>query len=121
MTSFTRRSAAHDHQVVIHDSAALALWLRELERFDSVLAAQTAYLDAVADGAVESPPEPFVGTVGLPQLPSSLGPYARDLVQRNDAILRRAEALSAQLRPRERRPMAVASGSARGTILERQA
>jgi hypothetical protein len=86
-------------------SDVLDQWLHELERLDEVLAAQSDYLDAVESGATAAPPAPFVGTPGLPQMPSDLTPYARDLLARNEAVNRRALTLSAQLRPRQQRPM----------------
>ena len=102
------------------DAAALQCWLTELERLDAVLAAQTRYLDAVEHGESATPPEPFVGTPGLPQLPRDLTPYARDLVRRNADVTARAMAMSAQLRPRRPRPMHVSTPS-RGTRFEQQA
>jgi len=80
-------------------------WLHELERLDEVLAAQSTYLDAVESGETAAPPTPFIGTPDLPQMPADLTPYARDLLARNEAVNRRALALSAQLRPRQQRPM----------------
>lgn len=100
--------------------AELDRWLQELERLDHVLAAQADYLDAVESGEVATPPEPFVGTPGLTDMPATLLPYARDLVARNAAVTRRAMDLSAQLRPRHQRPMFVAT-PVRGTHFERQA
>lgn len=88
-------------------TTALEQWLDELERLDHVLAAQSDYLDAVESGASVAPPTPFVGTPGLPEMPATLTPYARDLLARNDVVTRRAVALSAQLRPRQQRPLHV--------------
>jgi hypothetical protein len=101
--------------------SALEQWLRELERLDVVLAAQSDYLDAVESGETAAPPPPFVGTPDLPALPAPLTPYARDLVERNEAVTRRAMLLSAQLRPRHQRPMHVPTPSSRGTHFEHQA
>lgn len=88
-------------------ATALEQWLHELERLDQVLAAQSDYLDAVESGTSVTPPTPFVGTPGLPEMPATLTPYARDLLARNDVVTRRAVALSAQLRPRQQRPLHV--------------
>jgi hypothetical protein len=102
------------------DNSALERWLSELERLDAVLVAQAQYLDAVEHGESAAPPQPFVGTPGLPTLPNDLTPYARDLVQRNADVTTRAMALSAQLRPRHQRPMHAAAPM-RGTRFEHQA
>jgi hypothetical protein len=102
------------------DPDALERWLSELERLDAVLVAQAEYLDAVEHGKTAAPPQPFVGTPGLPTLPVDLTPYARDLVQRNADVTTRAMALSAQLRPRHQRPMHAPAPS-RGTRFEQQA
>ena len=102
------------------DDSALERWLGELERLDAVLVAQTHYLDAVEQGESAAPPQPFVGTPGLPALPNDLTPYARDLVQRNADVTTRAMALSAQLRPRHQRPMHAPAPS-HGTRFEQQA
>ena len=102
------------------DNSPLERWLSELERLDAVLSAQTRYLDAVEHGETTAPPDPFVGTPGLPALPGDLTPYARDLVQRNADVTTRAMALSAQLRPRHQRPLHVPAPS-RGTRFEQQA
>ena len=102
------------------DELALECWLSELERLDSVLTAQARYLDAVEHGEPASPPPPFVGTPGLPQLPPSLTPYARDLLARNEDVTRRSMSLSAQLRPRHQRPLHIPT-PARGNRFERQA
>lgn len=101
--------------------SALERWLYELERLDHVLDAQSQYLDAVESGELAAPPQPFVGSPDLPTLPAMLTPYARELVARNEAVTRRAMALSAQLRPRHQRPMHVPTPSARGTHFEHQA
>lgn len=103
------------------DNSALERWLSELERLDAVLVAQAHYLDAVEHGESAAPPQPFVGTPGLPALPNDLTPYARDLVQRNADVTTRAMALSAQLRPRHQRPMHAATAPSRGTRFEQQA
>lgn len=100
--------------------AAIERWLSELERLDSVLTEQAAYLDAVEHGEEAAPPTPFIGTPGLPQLPPALTPYARDLVARNADVTRRAMTLSAQLRPRHQRPLHVPT-PVRGSRFERQA
>lgn len=119
--STTRRvpgRPSNDNDDLPPGGRVLECWLRELERLDSVLEAQTRYLDAIELGEDASPPEPFVGTPGLPVLPGTLGPYARDLVARNEAVTRRAMALSAQLRPRRQRPMAVVAVAGRGARFE---
>lgn len=103
------------------DASALERWLSELERLDGVLHAQAAYLDAVESGTVGVPPPPFVGTLGLPDMPPALTPYARDLVARNESVTQRAMTLSAQLRPRHQRPLHVPSAPARGALFERHA
>lgn len=99
---------------------AIERWLTELERLDAVLAEQTAYLDAVEHGEDPAPPQPFIGTPDLPQLPAALTPYARDLVARNADVTRRSMALAAQLRPRHQRPLHVPT-PVRGSRFERQA
>lgn len=99
---------------------ALESWLTELERLDSVLAEQAAYLDAVEHGEDAAPPRPFVGTPDLPQLPAALTPYARDLLERNRAVTERSMTLAAQLRPRHQRPLHMPS-PIRGNRLERRA
>ncbi len=120
-------SASRQRAVDADDSHAgepespLERWLRELERLDGVLAAQSDYLDAIESGETAAPPTPFIGTPGLPELPGPLTPYARDLVARNEAVTRRAMALSAQLRPRHQRPMHVPTPSSRGAHFEQQA
>lgn len=100
--------------------AALERWLSELERLDSVLTQQAVYLDAVEHGVEAQVPEPFVGSPGMPQLPASLTPYARDLLARNADVTARAMSLSTQLRPRHPRPLQVPTPS-RGGNFERQA
>ncbi len=99
---------------------ALERWLNELERLDAVLSAQADYLDAIEHGGRGGPPDPFVGTPGLPELPHDLTPYARDLVQRNADVTSRAVALSALLRPRHQRPLHLTTPE-RGTRFERKA
>jgi hypothetical protein len=99
---------------------ALERWLSELERLASVLAEQTAYLDAVELGEDAAAPMPFIGTPDLPQLHATLTPYARDLLARNAAVTSRAMSLSAQLRPRHQRPLHVPTPT-RGSHFERQA
>lgn len=99
---------------------AIERWLGELERLDSVLAEQTAYLDAVEHGEPAAPPTPFIGTPDLPQLPAALTPYARDLLARNELVTTRAVSLSAHLRPRHQRPLSVPT-PARGGHFEHQA
>jgi hypothetical protein len=112
-----RRTAADERE----PETPLERWLRELERLDLVLAAQSAYLDAVESGKTVAPPAPFVGTPDLPELPAPLTPYARDLVERNEAVTRRAMALSTQLRPQHQRPLHVPTPPTRGTHFEQQA
>jgi hypothetical protein len=113
-------SAVGDGAIGGGDPTVLERWLSELERLDAVLAAQADYLDAVEHGESAAPPQPFIGTPGMPALPVDLTPYARDLVQRNADVTTRAMALSAQLRPRHQRPMHAPAPS-RGTRFEQQA
>jgi hypothetical protein len=125
LTPGTRRPAPAIRRVHEIDAdeerSALDRWLRELERLDAVLHAQAEYLDAVESGLNAAPPAPFVGTPDLPDMPATLSAYARELVARNDAVTRRAVDLSAQLRPRNRRPLHQPTPSARGGRFELQA